>query len=214
MDDTARIHVWWISDWLWRPKKNAPRGKQGYQKEKACISKETFINVFICYSVSPVQIRQSDNPIHRKPVSECPISSQRQRWKTTLSDFKTPLTTVTTVENSVIGNTAAPKRISSKLEVNPDKTDKTNADVKDMYFDLFHRLSSDQILEENYFDEKKYSVKSNCNVNPQVSIKGKLKNNLDYWENAIGAKRVVTSAIKEGHNIPFTYTPKKAHFKN
>ena len=130
-----------------------------------------------------------------------------------MSDFKTPLTTVTTVENSVIGNTAAPKRISSKLEVNPDKTDKTNADVKDMYFDLFHRLSSDQILEENYFDEKKYCVKSNCNVNPQVSIKGKLKNNLDYWENAIGAKRVVTSAIKEGHNIPFTYTPKKLIIK-
>ena len=138
--------------------------------------------------------------------------------KTTMKNnferFKTPLTTVTTVENSVIGNTAAPKRISSKLEVNPDKTDKTNADVKDMYFDLFHRLSSDQILEENYFDEKKYSVKSNCNVNPQVSIKGKLENDLDCWENAIGANRVVTSAIKEGHKIPFAYTPKKAHFKN
>ena len=83
-----------------------------------------------------------------------------------------------------------------------------------MYFDLFHRLSSDQILEENYFDEKKYSVKSNCNVNPQVSIKGKLENDLDCWENAIGANRVVTSAIKEGHKIPFAYTPKKAHFKN
>ena len=143
-----------------------------------------------------------------------PHLKSKTTMKNNFERFKTPLTTVTTVENSVIGNTAAPKRISSKLEVNPDKTDKTNADVKDMYFDLFHRLSSDQILEENYFDEKKYSVKSNCNVNPQeVSIKGKLKNNLDYWENAIGANRVVTSAIKEGHTIPFTYTPKKLILK-
>ena len=71
----------------------------------------------------------------------------------TSGDFKTPLTTVTTVENSAIGNTAAPKRIlSSKLEVNPNKTDKTDADIKDKYFDLFDWLCSDQVLKENYFD--------------------------------------------------------------
>ena len=68
----------------------------------------------------------------------------------TSGDFKTPLTTVTTVENLAIGNTAAPKRIlSSKLEVNPNKTDKTDADIKDKYFDLFNCLYSDQVLEEN-----------------------------------------------------------------
>ena len=50
----------------------------------------------------------------------------------TSGDFKTPLTTVTTVENLAIGNTAAPKRIlSSKLGVNPNKMDKTDADIKD-----------------------------------------------------------------------------------
>ena len=42
------------------------------------------------------------------------------------------------MENSAIGNTAVPRRIfSSKLEVKPDKTDKTDADIKDKYFDLF-----------------------------------------------------------------------------
>ena len=68
----------------------------------------------------------------------------------TSGDFKTPLTTVTTVENLAIGNTAAPKRtLPSKLEVNPSKTDKTDADIKDKYFDLFNWLYSDQVLEEN-----------------------------------------------------------------
>ena len=130
----------------------------------------------------------------------------------TSGDFKTPLTTVTTVENLPIGNTAAPKRIlSSKLEVNPNKTDKTDADIKDKCFDLFDWLRSDQVLEENYFDEKEYSVKSNCSANTQVSVKGRLKTHLDYWGNVIGANGVVTSVIKEGCKIPFTYT-QKAYF--
>ena len=56
----------------------------------------------------------------------------------TSGDFKTLLITVTTVENLAIGNTAAPKRIlSSKLEVNPSKTDKTDTDVKDKHSDFF-----------------------------------------------------------------------------
>ena len=133
----------------------------------------------------------------------------------TSGDFKTLLTTVTTVENLVIGNTAATIRIlSSKLEVNSNKTDKTDADIKDKCFDLFDWLRSDQVLEENYFDEKEYSVKSNCSANPQVSVKGRLKTYSDYWENVIGANGVVTSVIKEGHKIPFTYTPQKTYFKN
>ena len=130
----------------------------------------------------------------------------------TSGNFKTPLTTVTTVENLAIGNTAAPKRISSsKPEVNLNKTDKTDTDIKDKYFDW---LCSDQVLEENYFDEKEYSVKSNCNANSKVYIKGRLKNHLGYWENVIGANAVVTSVIKEDYKIPFTYTPQKAYFKN
>ena len=85
---------------------------------------------------------------------------------------------------------------------------------KDKYFVLFDWLFSDQVLEENYFDEKEYSVKSNCNANPKVYIKGRLKNHLDYRENVIGANAVVTSVIKEGYKIPFTYTPQKSNFKN
>ena len=62
------------------------------------------------------------------------------------------------MENSAIGNTAVPRRIfSSKLEVKPNKTDKTDADIKDKYFDLFDWFCSDQVLEENYFDEKEYN---------------------------------------------------------
>ena len=47
-----------------------------------------------------------------------------------------------------------------------------------------------------------------------MSIKGRLKNYLDYWENVIGANAVVTSVNKEGYKITFTYTPQKAYFKN
>ena len=84
------------------------------------------------------------------------------------------------MENLAIGNTAASKRIlSSKLKVNSSKTDKTDADVKDKYSDFFDWLCSDQVFEENYFDEKEYSVKSNCSANPQVSVMGRLKSHLD-----------------------------------
>ena len=119
------------------------------------------------------------------------------------------------VENSVTGNTAAPERIlSGHLEVNPNKTDKTDADIKDKYFGFFDWFCSDQILEENYFDEKEYSVKSNFSANPHLPIRGRLKNHLDCWENMIGSNTVVTSVIKEGCSIPFTYTLQKAYFKN
>ena len=149
------------------------------------------------------------------PLSQAKDKDGTHYNQITSGDFKTPLTTVATVENLAIGNTAAPKRLlSSKLEVNPNKTDKTDADIKDKCFDLFDWLRSDQVLEENYFDEKEYSVKSNCSANPKVSVKGRLKTHLDSWENVIGANRVVTSVIKEGYKIPFTYTPQKAYFKN
>ena len=130
----------------------------------------------------------------------------------TLGNFKTPLTSVTTVENSAIGNKAASKRIlSNKLEVNPNKT---VADIKDKYFDLFDWFCFDQVLEKNYLDKKEHSFKSNCSANPQLPIKGRLKKHLDYWENVIGANIVVTSVMNESYEIPFTYTPQKAYFKN
>ena len=72
----------------------------------------------------------------------------------------------------------------------------------------------DQVLQENYFDEKEYSVKRNCSPNPLVSVKSRLKTHLDYWENVIVANAVVTSVIKEGYKIPLTYTPRKTYFKN
>ena len=75
-------------------------------------------------------------------------------------------------------------------------------------------MCPDQVLEENYFDEKEYSVKCNCCANTQVLVKGKLKSHLDYWENLIGANTVVISVIKKSYKIPFTYTPQKAYFKN
>ena len=75
-------------------------------------------------------------------------------------------------------------------------------------------MCSDQVNEENYFDEKEYSVKGNCSANPQVSVKRRLKTHLDYLENVIGANAVVTSVIKAGYKIPFTYTTQKAYFKN
>ena len=48
----------------------------------------------------------------------------------------------------------------------------------------------------------------------QVSVKGKLKSHVDYWENVIDANMFVTSLINEGYRIHFTYNPQKANFKN
>ena len=55
----------------------------------------------------------------------------------TSDDFTTPLITTATVENSVTGNTAAPKMIlSRKLEVIPSNTDKTGADTLESGIDV------------------------------------------------------------------------------
>ena len=55
----------------------------------------------------------------------------------TSDDFTTPLTTATTVENSVTGNAAAPKMILSRnLKVIPNKTDKTVADTLESGIDV------------------------------------------------------------------------------
>ena len=47
-----------------------------------------------------------------------------------------------------------------------------------------------------------------------MSVKSRLKNHLDYWENVIGANTVVTSVIKEGYKTPLTHSPQKDYFKN
>ena len=91
--------------------------------------------------------------------------------------------------------------------------DKTEADIKNKYFDLFECLGTDQILQENYFNEKKSRVQSNCRANLQVSIIVQVSISVDYWENVIGANTVVTSVIKEGSKILFTYTLQKVDFK-
>ena len=101
--------------------------------------------------------------------------------------------------------TAAPKRIlSQKIEAKTNRTDKTDTCIKEKYFDLFNWLCSDQVLEENYFDKRKSRAKSNHSV-----YKGKT-----YWENVMGVKTVPVTVIKEDYKIPFTYTPRKAYFKN
>ena len=59
------------------------------------------------------------------------------------------------MENLAIGKIAAQKRkLSSKIEVHPNRMGKTDADTKDKFFDLFDWLCSDQVLEENSFVEK------------------------------------------------------------
>ena len=40
-----------------------------------------------------------------------------------------------------------------------------------------------------------------------VSVKGKLKDNLAFWENTIEANSFILSVIKEGYRIPFIENP-------
>ena len=47
-----------------------------------------------------------------------------------------------------------------------------------------------------------------------MSVKGRRKTHLDCWGNVLGANRVITSVIKEGYKITFTYTQQKACFEN
>ena len=46
------------------------------------------------------------------------------------------------------------------------------------------------------------------------ATQGRLKTHLDYWGNVLGANGVVTSVIKKGYKITFTYTLQKACFEN
>ena len=143
--------------------KNAQSEKQGNQKVKICISKETFVNVFICFPVSPVHCRKSDTSIH----------SQRQGWSPLQSNnferFQNPTNHCYNCGELGHWKHSCPKNNIIKIEVNPNRMDKTEADIKDKYFDLFGWFCSDQVLEGNYFDEKESSVKSNCSANPKVS---------------------------------------------
>lgn len=65
---------------------------------------------------------------------------------------------------------------------------------------------------ENHFEDKESFYVNNTFEN--VCVKGRLRENLQYWESELEANCVITSIIKEGYKIPFTYTPKKAYFKN
>ena len=101
--------------------------------------------------------------------------------------------------------TVAPKRtLSQKIAAKTNRTDKTDTCIKDKYFDLFNWLCSEQVLEENYFDKRESSAKSNHGV-----YKGQT-----YWGNVMSVKTVPITVIKKEYKIPFTYTPRKAYFKN
>ena len=113
-----------------------------------------------------------------------PLTSQTPRWNplqpNNFGRFKKPLTILTTAEKLTTGKTAAPKKaLSSKTEVKHNRIDKTESDIKEKYFNLLELLCSDQVIVDNYFHEKESSVKSKCSVNPQVSVKSRLKNHLD-----------------------------------
>ena len=72
------------------------------------------------------------------------------------------------------------KKLPQK-EVNPNRMGKTDADIKNKYFDLIDLLTdliyfwfcSDQVVKK--IDEREYSIDRTCRANPQVSIKSRLK---------------------------------------
>ena len=47
-----------------------------------------------------------------------------------------------------------------------------------------------------------------------ISVKGKLKQKVSFWENTIKANEAIIDIIKEGYKIPFLETPSEALFKN
>ena len=47
-----------------------------------------------------------------------------------------------------------------------------------------------------------------------VSAKGKLKDNLSFWENTIEANSFILSVIKEGYRIPFIENPSSVFLSN
>ena len=140
---------------------------------------------------------------HLKPKAKMePFTNSPNKQFQAIS--KGPLTILTTVENSAIGNSCTKKNIIPKIEAKTNRTDKTDTCIKDKYFDLFNWLCSEQVLEENYFDKRESSAKSNHGV-----YKGQT-----YWGNVMSVKTVPITVIKKEYKIRFTYTPRKAYFKN
>ena len=156
---------------------NASSGKQDNQKVKACISKETFVNVFFCYPVSPVQLRKSDTFIHKKPNN--------------FGRFKNLTNHCCNCGELCHQTHSCPKKyFPANQSSTPSKMNKTDAGIKNKHFDLFDWFRSDQVLDENFLMETNIVLKATV-VQTLVSIKGILKKHLDSWENLIGANAFV-----------------------
>ena len=193
--------------------------KRATKKRKLALPRNPFSTFSSAAQFHQSNVGNPTRPYTGNQFRNAPLSSQRQEWNPLQSNnfgrFQNP--TSHCYNCGELGHwkqSCLKKNIIHQTRGQPQQDDKTDTDIKDKYFDLFDWLCSDQVLEENYFNEKEYSVKSNCSANPQKSIKGRLKNHLDYWEIGIGPNTVVTSVIKEGYKILFTYAPQKAYFKS
>ena len=63
------------------------------------------------------------------------------------------------------------------------------------------------------FDYENISTNLSMQFQKPVTVKGRLKQNLKYWED-IGASDFIISTISEGYKIPFIDSPEPAEFKN
>ena len=55
---------------------------------------------------------------------------------------------------------------------------------------------------------------AHSSLNPNTSVKGRLKNHIKFWEDTIGANSEVLSIIRDGLKINFSDTPKTTELKN
>ena len=122
-----------------------PSGKQGNLKKKACIFKETFANVSICCPVSQAQRKKSDTPYTDNQFWNAPVSRQKQEWNllqpNNFGRFQN--STKHCYNCGELGHwkhNCPKKNIIQELEVNHNRIDKTETNIKDKYFDLFDCL--------------------------------------------------------------------------
>jgi len=135
---------------------------------------------------------------HPTPSRTTTTGARRQHPQTSASVAATVVTGAETVSSESSQGSSCPAN--------------HEPDIHDKYF--FQLPMSDNFeYHKTFFEYQEHEFESRSREAEHVSVKGRLKKQIDYWKN-IGASDFVVSVIEKGYVIPFIETPKPSFKRN
>ena len=137
-------------------------------------------------------------------TKEPKVSFNKTTTRSDSSEHPVAQTHAWAVENRDIG-----ERIVQSLINNP-RTEKTNVEGNKILSKFVEQSGEPYEAIEN-LNDRKFEIEVNSQY---ISVKGKLKQHYDYWQNTIKANEAILNIIQEGYKLPFVETPSEAIFRN